>query len=124
MVGLKKKKTELSASTVLEVIVASILFLGLFFLAMEMLVRISGRQADDTLLQVEIDRQACIHEFTTGNHAPGEYIREYGWGEMTVAINQYREIRTLQEVFFTTRIARGNRTFLFRTLKKVGYEKE
>lgn len=123
MARLKKKERKFRASTVLEVIVASVLFLILFFLAMEMLVRISGQQSDDTLLQAEIDRQACVQEFNTKHNVPGEYGREYSWGEIAVTVKQYREMPAVQELQFITRIAKNNRVFHFRMLKKTGDEK-
>lgn len=113
---MKTKKHTLEASTILEVIVASVLFLILFSLAMEMLVRIAGRQPDNALLQAEIDRKACVHEFKTGVFEQGEYVREYDWGTITITVSPYRTLQDIDELHFLIHISKGNRTLFFRTL--------
>ena len=120
MARLKKQlKGTLAGSTVIEVIVASVLFLTVFFLAMEALVRIGSRQPDQTLLQAEIDRVACVQEFKTNAFGPGEYAREYGWGEIEITVTPYRELTGVQELRFDTRIEKGRQVFIYRTLKPV-----
>jgi len=116
MALLKTKAYTLEASTILEIIIASVLFLILFFLAMEMLVRIAGRQPDNALLQAEIDRKACVHEFKTGVFEQGEYVREYDWGTITVTVQPYRTLRDIDELHFLIHVSKGNRKLIFRTL--------
>ena len=115
----KPNKGTLAASTVIEVIVASVLFLTVFFLAMEMLVRIGSRQADETLLQAEIDRTACVQEFRTAAFDPGEYTREYDWGVIEIIVKQYWGLNDIQEIRFTIRIEKGRQTFAYRILKPI-----
>ncbi len=94
----------LRGSTLVETIVASMLFLILFFLAMEMLVRIGARRPGEGLLQMEVDHRVCVQEFRAGDFAPGEYTRSYTWGEITVTVGPYRDLPGIEEVRFTTRL--------------------
>ncbi|MCD8185038.1 MAG: hypothetical protein LUD68_00825 [Rikenellaceae bacterium] len=105
------------ASTLMEVIVASILFLLVFLLSMELLVRIGFTQPEDQRLRTETDRQSCLQEFRNGNFPAGEYRRSYCWGEITVRIELYRNLQSVQQIEFVTRVEKENRKMYFRVLK-------
>lgn len=114
------RKATLGGSTLVETIVASVLFLIVFLLAMEMLVRVGGRQPDGVLLQMESDHQACVREFRSGDFPEGEYLRTYGWGEIAVEIEPYPYGDEIQQLRFTVRLETGGQTFVHRILKPAG----
>ena len=98
-----------------EVMVASILFLIVFFLSVETVTRISAHPPDDTLLAVEMDMNACVHEFSTGTWSIGEYKRIFTWGEIDVSIERYRALPDVLEMKMECKIDR-RRSFVFRKL--------
>ena len=108
-------KKRLAASTLMEVIVASILFLVIFLLAVDTVTRASLSRRDDSLLAVETDMKACLNEFSVGTAVPGTYKRVYGWGEIDVAVRPYRELTDVYELELVCRIDR-RRTILLRRL--------
>ncbi len=96
---------------------AAVILLIVFFLAMEMLVRIGARQpGGDALIRAEADRQACVLEFTSGELTPGEYLRECDWGTITVTVRPYEPFPALFEITFASVIRTGNRTTHYRVL--------
>jgi hypothetical protein len=112
-------KKRLPGSTLVETLVASILFLVIFFLALDTLSRVGVRVPDDTLPAVETDLQACLHEFSTGDAAPGDYLRVYEWGEIAIAVRGYGELTDVRRLELVCRIDR-HRSLVFHRLIPVG----
>jgi hypothetical protein len=108
-------KKRLAGSTLVEMIVASILFLVIFLLAIDTVTRVGTLRRDDALLAVEMDLKACIQEFSTAGTPLGAYRREYGWGGIDVAVKPYREMADIRELELICRIDR-HRTLQFRRL--------
>lgn len=109
-------KHKLAGSTVIEAIVASIIFLAVFGIAMDTLARLSSVKHDDSLLVAGIDLDACIHEFTTNPQSTGEYVRSYDWGEITITVARYKTRGDILELNFETTISPGKRKLRYRTL--------
>ena len=100
----------------IEIMVASIIFLVIFFIAMEMIVRVGSVRRDDSLLAAEIDMKTCMHRFSTEYFAPGEYLFSYGWGEITATVNPYRELTEIREVNLEMTVTGGRRQTDYRIL--------
>lgn len=113
-------KHTLPGASVLEAIVASILFMVIFCIAIETLTRVGTMKRDDTLLEMETDLQGCVREFTLQVHETGEYSREYDWGEIAVLVAPYRDLDGIRELCFDALPAHTNRKMTYRTLVVYG----
>ncbi len=95
----------LKASTLVETIIASVIFMCVFVISLETVSRLTVREDDNTVL-VEADYRIkeCLREYGDGRHADGQYTREYGWGTIVVLIHPYRDYTDLQELTITAEI--------------------
>lgn len=110
----------LQASSVLEVIVASLIFLLVFGIAMTILVRVGARKCDDSLLQADLALDAAIREVATGTFAEGEYVRNFPWGDLTIEVAPYPHPDHIRIVSFTA--VTGARTIYHRILVQYSNE--
>lgn len=93
---------KIKASTILEAVVASIIFMIVFFMSISFIVTVRASENDNKTLVVITDFKTCIHEFKEGGYATGEYIKNYEWGEITIKVKKYLDISEIQEVYFET----------------------
>lgn len=107
----------LRGSSLLEAIVAAVLFLTVFAVAMELLPRLTVRD-DDALLVAEADYRVgrVFDKYGSGVWPCGEYVETYYWGTVTVRIERYRDFADLQLVTVAARID-GSRKWI--TLKQL-----
>ena len=86
-------------ASLLEAIVAAVVFLFVFAAALEILPRLSVRE-DDTALLVEADyrMKRAFAKYATGVWPCGEYVEAYEWGSVAVTVAPYRDFRDLQVV--------------------------
>lgn len=89
----------LKASTLVETIIASVIFMCVFMISLETISRLTVQEDDNTVL-VEADYRIkeCLREYGDGRHADGQYTREYGWGRIVILIHNYRSYADLQEL--------------------------
>lgn len=99
------KNVRLRGSTLIETLIASVIFLCVFVISLETLSRLTVRKNDSAIL-VEADYRAgqCRREFTSGGHEPGAYMREYPWGNITIILKPYRHYASLRELTITADI--------------------
>lgn len=95
----------LRGASLLEAIVAAVLFLTVFAAVMELLPRLTVRD-DDALLVAEADYRVgrAFDKYATGLWPSGEYAEAYDWGAVTVRIDAYRGFPDLQVVTVSARI--------------------
>ena len=87
MAGLNKS---LSASSLIECVVASVILLTSFAITMEMLTRVTLKESDPVEnVKMELSSRECRREYGDGRHAPGNYSRECDWGTLEITIRQY-----------------------------------
>lgn len=104
MAGLKLK---LPASTIIETVVASVLFLLIFFICIESITRINSMSRGEEPLEVEMDFNNCIKMFTAEKYGEGEYTMTYRWGDITVSVKPYPEHEDISELNFTAGFNNG-----------------
>lgn len=95
----------IKGASLLEAIVAAVIFMTVFAAVMEVMPRLSVRD-DDALLVAEAEyrtARAC-DKYNTGLWPCGEYTERYEWGEITVRIAPYRDFGDIQVVTATARI--------------------
>ena len=95
----------LKGASLLEAIVAAVLFLTVFAVAMELLPRLTVRD-DDALLMAEADYRVgrAFDKYATGLWPCGEYAETYDWGAVTVLVEAYRGFSDMQAVTVSARI--------------------
>ncbi|MCC8035828.1 MAG: hypothetical protein LIO77_07870 [Rikenellaceae bacterium] len=96
--NIKYRKGELKASTLIETLVASIIFLAVFTISLDTAVRITSVESIDahTYLLITQDLEKLRKYYTEENFAIGEYSKDYQWGEAVIAIEGYRGYENLR----------------------------
>ena len=95
----------LKGASLLEAIVAAVLFLTVFAVVMELLPRLTVRD-DDALLVAEADYRVgrASDKYATGMWPCGDYAEAYDWGTVMVWVEAYRGFSDLQVVTVSARI--------------------
>lgn len=95
----------LRGATLLEAIVAAVLFLTVFAAAMELLPRLTVRD-DDALLVVEAEYRVgwVFDKYASGLWPAGEYAETYDWGDVAIRVEPYRDFSDVQVLTITARI--------------------
>jgi hypothetical protein len=104
MVGMKKY---LKAGTLVEVIVASVIFMIVFAISLHTVTRlaVNPREGVDIAL-ADCFVRSCIREFSDGLHENGEWERTYDRLLIRIELAQYRDYETLQELTVSTIVNR------------------
>jgi hypothetical protein len=95
----------LKGSTLIETIIASVVFMCVFVISLETVSRLTVRQ-DGSLALVEANRrmEECFREYA--GYDDGVYTREYEWGDVTVMLRPYRDYARLHEMVVTANVER------------------
>ena len=107
----------LSGASLLEAIVAAVIFLTVFAAAMELMPRLAVRGDDAVLLaeaRLRVDR--AFQKYASGVWPCGEYTETYDWGTVRVRVAEYSDFDDIRDVEATARIANGGRLVRHRQL--------
>lgn len=98
-------RRRLRAASLLEAVVAAVLFLTVFAGAMELLPRLTVRD-DDALLAAEAEYRVAraFEKYVSGVWPPGEYAERYDWGDVAILVEPYSYFSDLQVLTITARI--------------------
>lgn len=107
----------LRAASLLEAVVAAVLFLTVFAAVMELIPRLTVRD-DDALLVAEAEYRVgqTFEKYGTGLWPCGEYTEEYDWGRVTVLVRTYRDYADLQAVTVMASIDGSNKQIIHKQL--------
>lgn len=107
----------LRAASLLEAVVAAVLFLTVFAAVMELIPRLTVRD-DDALLVAEAEYRVgqAFEKYGTGLWPCGEYTEEYDWGRVAVLVRTYRDYADLQAVTVMARIDGSNKQIIHKQL--------
>ena len=107
----------LKGASLLEAIVAAVLFLTVFAVVMELLPRLTVRD-DDALLVAEADYRVgrAFDKYATGMWPCGDYAEAYDWGTVMVWVEAYRGFSDLQVVTVSARIDGSRKRIVHRQL--------
>ncbi len=105
------------SASLLEAVVASVLFLSVFLVTLELVPRLTVRD-DEGVWTVEADYRMmrAFDKYATGLWPAGEYSEEYAWGCVIVKIAPYRAFTDLQVVEVTACIEGVRRRMVFRQI--------
>lgn len=92
----------LKGASLLEAIVAAVLFMTVFVAVMELLPRLTVRD-DDALLVAEAEYRVenALTKYGTGLWPCEEYRKEYDWGVIIVKIEQHKVLKDIQIISIT-----------------------
>jgi hypothetical protein len=95
----------LKGSTLVETIIASVIFMCVFAISLETVSRLTVRQ-EGNLALVEAGRrmEECFRDYAGRDN--GTYTREYEWGEVRVVLRPYRDYAQLREMVVTADVER------------------
>lgn len=119
MAGLKQK---IKGSTIVEAVVASVLFLLVFFICLESVTRMNSMRSSEEPMEVEMDFNNCVRKFLTGNYDLGEYTETYHWGKISIDIRPYPKYDDIRELDFMATFNNNRRAIRYRLLNHLGYE--
>ena len=89
--------TQLKASSLLEAVVASILFMTVFTLSLETIGRITLHGEDHhTLIAMDNALQNARKEYTQQPHENISLTRDFPWGTLDITLSSYQESPDLQ----------------------------
>lgn len=102
---------KLRASAIVEVIVASTMFLIVFMLSLTTVSRIVIHGGNDEWVMIEADHrtETCFSRYAAGEHSPGTYTDEFEWGKVTTEISPYGKYDDLFLIVITADINNDRR---------------
>ncbi len=95
----------LRGSTLVEAVVASVIFMCVFAISLETVLRLTTKKEDNMVL-IDVDHriEECLRDYS--RHENGVYAREYDWGRIVVVVRQYKNYPRLREVVVTANTER------------------
>lgn len=110
-------RRRLRAASLLEAVVAAVLFLTVFAAVMELIPRLTVRD-DDALLVAEAEYRVgqVFEKYGTGLWPCGEYTETYDWGAVTAFVEPYRDFADLQVVTVSVRIVGSGKRIMHKQL--------
>lgn len=115
----------LPALSLIEVIVASVIFLAVFMISLHTVVSLVGRQNDDAIYIVaDMAIKSTYAEYVLGNINMPEYKKEYSWGDITGRLNLYGDYSGIEELTLIARLSPGGREIVYKYLIEHRYEQE
>ncbi|MDR1671294.1 MAG: hypothetical protein LBR57_02120 [Alistipes sp.] len=106
---------KLKGSSMLEAIVASLIFLLVFAISLSTLTRLSLRDDEGiALLEAERALTDCFARHST--RLPGIYTDTFEWGEVTTTIATYGDYAGIRQVALTATITGSRKTLEYRRL--------
>ncbi|GHV01671.1 hypothetical protein FACS1894159_09840 [Bacteroidia bacterium] len=114
----------MKASTLVETLVASVIFLVMFAISLETIVRLAVRRDDDTVYVVaEGETARLFREYASaGERLPGTTVKEYDWGTITIAIGPCRDYPRLQVVDVSATLRSERKVISRRQVVEINYE--
>jgi len=113
----KRRTIRLSAASLLEAVVASVVLLIVFAASLETVVRLTATPSEDVACVDADYRAACIaSEIRQGAFSEGTTELTYGWGTLAVRIEPYAPCPTLWQATLTVKIAGGRKRMEYRYL--------
>ncbi len=107
----------LAGSSMIEAIVASLIFLTVFILSLSALTGLTLRKDEGyVLLEVERALTDCFSRYGDGTMAAGIYIDEFSWGHVTTKIEQYADHENIQQVVLWADISGSRKSIEYRRL--------
>lgn len=105
------------ASTLIETLIASVIFLCVFMISLDTLSRLTLNKTDTRLLtEADYRIKDCFREYATGKYDCGYYQHTFDWGSIGITVKPYRDYPALRELEITADIKRSGKQIRYRHL--------
>lgn len=112
-----KLKTKLPGSSMIEAIVASLIFMIVFVASLSVITGYSLREDESyALLEAERRLSDCFDRYGDGTWAQGVYTDTFEWGVITTAIAPYDGYEGMQQVAMQARLDGSRKIIEYRRL--------
>ncbi len=106
-----KLKRHLPASSMIEAIVASLIFLAVFAVSLTTLTGLTLREDEGyVLLEAERALEICAMRYGDGTWAENTYTDTFAWGEITTVVSEYRDYEHIQQVSMRATLSGSRKT--------------
>lgn len=107
----------LPALSLIEIIVASVIFLTVFMISLHTVVSLTIHQKDDTVYIVaDMSVKDTLAEYIAGNIDTSLYEKEYSWGNITGRLDPYGDYHGIEELTLVARLSPDNREMIYKYL--------
>lgn len=104
----------LKASTLLETIVASVIFLSVFTISLWTTTLLtSSTCGPGILIEVDYRLKECFRDYSSAYYTNGDYVRQFGWGNIYIDISSYKNYDELRHIQLKAVIANDHKTVSF-----------
>ena len=110
----------LRAETLIQAIISALIFMVIFLISLETIVRITTSE-DDAYLLVDADYQisAFFAELSDGKHQNGNYTKYFSNGKLSAEISTFKNYSDLQMIVITADIDKAKKHIIFRHVVKI-----
>lgn len=121
MAKLKKNNIlVLKASTLLETIVASVIFLSVFTISLWTTTLLtSSTCGPGILVEVDYRLKECFRDYSSSYYTNGDYVRSFGWGNIHIDISFYQHYEDLRHIHLKAVIENDRKTISFDHIVKI-----
>lgn len=107
----------LPALSLIEVIVASVIFLVVLTVSLHTVVSLTIKQTDDSIYIVAdmAAKETCV-KYTLGDIDEPEYVKEYSWGKIVAQIDAYDNYFGIEELTVKAQLLYGRREIVYKYL--------
>jgi hypothetical protein len=110
-------KMRLAGSSMIEAIVASLIFLTVFVLSLSALTGLTLRKDEGyVLLEVERALAGCFLRYGDGTGSQGSYTEDFKWGSVTTTIETYGDYENIGQVVLRAGITGSRKVIEYRRL--------
>ncbi|MDR2064262.1 MAG: hypothetical protein LBP85_00925 [Prevotellaceae bacterium] len=116
-------KITFRAETVVQAIVAALIFMAVFLASLDTVVRITTSE-DDAYLLADADYQISLFfaELADGKHQNGSYTKYFSGGKLSAEISQYKHYVDLQIIVINAEIDRIKKRIVLRHIVEIKNE--
>ncbi|MDR2125805.1 MAG: hypothetical protein LBP63_03100 [Prevotellaceae bacterium] len=116
-------KITFRAETIIQAIVAALIFMVVFLISLDTVVRITI-SADDAYLLVDADYQISLFfsELADGKHQNGNYEKYFQGGKLSAEISQYKHYQELQMIIINAQIDKIKKHIVVRHIVEIKNE--
>ena len=116
-------KMKFRAETLIQTIVAALIFMVVFLISIDTIVRITTSNNDAYVL-VDVDYQisSFFAELADGKHPNGSYTKHFPEGKLTAEISPFKNYANLQLIIINAEVQKMKKRITFRHIIQLANE--
>ncbi|MDR2293310.1 MAG: hypothetical protein LBE11_07545 [Prevotellaceae bacterium] len=116
-------KMTFRAETVIQTIIAALIFMLVFLISLDTVVRITTSENDAYLLvDANYQMSAFFAELSDGKHQNGNYTKYFEEGKLSAEISQYKNYPDLQIIVVNAEVSKIKKHIVLRHIVKIENE--